>query len=110
VKNIFKENYIGPEGRHLSCLTQVSVKGSYDENKQISIHPTGRHKKIHLRQETTKDGKNLPITAGRNPSRKGKLAKRSKALDIRRRECTATRSSLRSGVNPEAYTIPGSMQ
>jgi hypothetical protein len=45
VKNIFKEKYVGPSGRHLSCLTQTTVTGSYDESKQKSIHPGRRAKR-----------------------------------------------------------------
>jgi len=104
-KNIFKENYVGPEGPHLNCLTQTTVSGGYQEDKQISIHPTGRHTRLHRRRDN--DG---PIAGARNPSRKGHLAKASKTLDIRRRDREATMSGGKTSIPDGAYTAPGSMQ
>ena len=51
--NIFKRDYVGPEGPHLNCLTQTSITGSYEESKQRSIHP-GRSWKKALAKATAK--------------------------------------------------------
>lgn len=50
-KNIFNARYQGPRGRHLSCLTETTQFGDYTEGHQKSIHPTGRHKLLHLRAD-----------------------------------------------------------
>lgn len=70
-------------------------------NQDQSIHPrvvNGRtmHKKVNT-------------CAKRNPNRKGRLAKASNALDIRRRDWNSTMSSLRAPT-PGVYTQPGSMK
>jgi hypothetical protein len=43
-KDIFKSNYKGPRGRHLSCLTETSRYGDYKPENQKSIHADPRSK------------------------------------------------------------------
>lgn len=93
MKNIFKAKYVGPQGKHLSRLTQTTMFGTYEEAKQRSIHST-RH-----------PGKRPKNTcAARNPNRKGKLAKASGELDRRRRIFGAM-----SPADQACETAPGSM-
>lgn len=89
-KNIFRAKYKGPMGKHLSNLTQTSLTGSYEEDKQRSIHPGS--------------GKPKNTCAPRNPNRKGKLAKASKELDRRRRIFGAM-----APADQACETAPGSM-
>lgn len=35
----FRERYVGPDGPHLSQLTETSLKGTYTPATQRSIHP-----------------------------------------------------------------------
>jgi hypothetical protein len=49
--DLFKKNYVGPTGPHLSCITDTTRYGSYEDDRQISIHPTGRHKNLHRRRD-----------------------------------------------------------
>lgn len=99
-KNIFNANYVGPSGRHLSCLTHTSMFGSYEDDKQESIHsnsgrPSSRGKRRYSEGS---------ICAPRNPNRKGYLAKASKDLDRRRRD-----HSMVPAKDTAAYKTPGSM-
>lgn len=41
-KKKFMDRYPGPRGKHLSCLTQTSIAGSFKEEDQKSIHPGKR--------------------------------------------------------------------
>ena len=92
-KNIFKSKYVGPQGRHLSCLTQTTMTGSYEDAKQRSIHST---RYPGARPKNT--------CAARNPNRRGKLAKASAELDRRRRAFGAMLPA-----DQAACTMPGSM-
>lgn len=38
----FRERYQGPDGPHLSLLTQTTLHGTYKPEFQKSIHPFGR--------------------------------------------------------------------
>jgi hypothetical protein len=100
MKAKFYARYLGPKGRHLSCLTATSITGSYKDDDQKSIHP----RVIGGRTRSKKVNTSEPYMGG------GELAKRSKELDRRRRDQTSTRDSLRGGQNPAAYKIPGSMR
>lgn len=91
-KNIFKSKYVGPQGKHLSYLTQTTMTGSYEEAKQRSIH------------SMRKGRKGTNTCAARNPNRKGKLAKASAELDRRRRAFGAMPPA-----DQAACTMPGSM-
>lgn len=108
-KDIFKSKYKGPKGRHLSCITETTRYGSYAEDRQVSIHPTGHHNHLHLRHG--KDGSpayerrtTVAPVAGRN----GYLAKASKELDRRRRDHASTLSSSKT-MSEGTYKAPGSM-
>lgn len=50
--------YVGPDGPHLAHTTKYTREGV--RNDKGTMHPTGRHHKLHLRR----DGK-TPITAPR---------------------------------------------
>jgi hypothetical protein len=106
MKARFYARYLGPKGRHLSCLTATSITGSYKDDDQRSIHPRviggrTRNKKVNTSE-------------ARNPDRKGYLAKASKELDRRRRDCESTISFVKnkSGVvyTEGSYSEPGSMR
>lgn len=114
-KNIFKMKYAGPSGAHLACLTETSMYGECkNEAHQSSIHPTGRHNNLNKKMEKDKKGNNLPITAPRNPNRKGFLARAHKALD-RNRRATAiiieyVQKTSTMTYSEGSYKIPGTMK
>lgn len=94
-------DYQGPKGPHLNCLTTLSRTGGQAKN-ETSIHPTGRHKELHKRRILSVDQENHLICM---PARrdKGPLAKRSKELDRRRRYWGMLRDA-------SGHKQPGSMQ
>lgn len=106
VKSRFFSRYQGPKGRHLSCLTATSLTGSYKEDDQRSIHPRvigGRTR-----------SKKVNTCETRNPKRKGYLAKASKELDRRRRDCEVSIAYVKSAPQLVYYDgmfpVPGSMR
>lgn len=49
-KNIFKPAYQGPSGRHLSCLTETTMFGSYTPDAQRSLSYGSGPKDTHGRR------------------------------------------------------------
>jgi hypothetical protein len=77
-----------------------------------SMHPgrvlmatNGRKYNPRVSLDTDKQGKNLPITAPRNPNRRGHLARASAALNARR----VAYESIKLA-DQVAYRKPGSMK
>lgn len=51
----FLRNYPGPKGPHLSHLTMTTMKGSYEEKDQESIHPRCvNRRQVHAKVNTAK--------------------------------------------------------
>jgi hypothetical protein len=105
MKKSFINRYQGPRGPHLSCLTSTSMVGTYKDENQRSIHPRVQGGRTRTKKENTC----LPRRRDN-----GILAKRSKELDRRRRDCEITIAYIKNlpGVvfTEGMHKSPGSMR
>lgn len=85
--NTFEQSYVGPRGPHLACLTQFSRTGERKERGSMRAD----------RPRPDDAPKAKPYKG------KGKLAKASAALDIRRREHSMIKDAT-------GFRAPGSMK